>query len=417
MLSHPSARKYEGVELRILTYAGQTYQPALKVFAAGLEALTGASVQIVALPAPYGWWAMGGVAQGDIASTNPQFDIFCDDGNWTGNLWPELLPLNGLIEQFGYDIGDFFEPVHKYGTNLAGQTGVRYGLPIRQRVRCLFYRTDLIPEFPATWEGYERVLADLKREGIPGIAVAGAGYPFHPYGQAYELSKMFIARYWSGGEPILAPDYRPLINSPQGVAALESVKRHLDRFAAPEVYTWDDAAAARAFLDGQTATIECCPNFLLPFLQDPARSKIVDRWSIAPYPGAGGGYFTMHEMRIFKHTRYPEAAFEFIAYCTNVANARRLLGQYGETVARKSPWLDLQVTQGMPHMPALVTVVDRGIQFAVGLPQWLEMLTTVWEICGYYLYGYMPARAALDIGAQKWTQLLRQAPPSWPYWE
>ncbi|MBI2266342.1 MAG: hypothetical protein HYU64_14445 [Armatimonadetes bacterium] len=56
------------MELRILTYAGQTYQEAIKVFAAEFEALTGAAVQIVSLPAPYGWWAMLGVAQADIAS-------------------------------------------------------------------------------------------------------------------------------------------------------------------------------------------------------------------------------------------------------------------------------------------------------------------------------------------------------------
>ena len=43
----------------------------------------------------------------------------------------------------------FFEPVYKFGEGVAGGlTGQRFGLPIRIGACWVFYRTDLIKEFP-----------------------------------------------------------------------------------------------------------------------------------------------------------------------------------------------------------------------------------------------------------------------------
>lgn len=398
--------KYREVELTILTYAGITYRLALETFAAEFRALTGATVRIRSLPEPYGWWDLVSLAQADATSADPQFDMFCDDSNHTWTLWPYLQPLNSFIQRFDYDMSDFFLPVYRDGGSLPA--GIRYGLPIRVRVPVIFYRKDLMGEFPATWDEYDKALAAASAGDQYGIAVAGAGYPFHPYGQAYELTKAFLARYWSLGDPILSPDGEPLIHRENGIRALEMLKRQVDLYASPQSWTWDEPAAAKAFLEGTAATLESVPHFLLPYLQDPQRSKVIDRWAVAGYPGEAGGYFTMHEMVMFKRCKNPEAAFEFIAYCTNPASSRRLFNDYAETASRKTPWLVHERAPLLPDLGEIVQALDRGITFAVRRPEWLEMLSALWETIGYHMKGYMTAGVALNLAAEKWKESLNR---------
>jgi ABC-type glycerol-3-phosphate transport system substrate-binding protein len=252
-------------------------------------------------------------------------------------------------------------------------------------------------------------LAANTAEDKYGVAVAGAGYPFHPYGQAYELTKAFLARYWSLGNPILSPVMEPLIDRENGIRALEMLKRQVDLYASPESCGWDETAAANAFLGGRAATLECVPHYLLPYLQDPQRSKVIDRWAVAAYPGAAGGYFTMHELVMFKHCRNPEAAFEFMAYCTNPATSRRLFEDYAETASRTSPWLDSERARQMPDLGNIVKALDRGITFAAGQPKWLDMLSALWQTIGYYMKGYMTAGSALSMAAARWRELLERS--------
>ena len=117
----------------------------------------------------------------------------------------------------------------------------------------------------------------------------------------------------------------------------------------------------------------------------------------------------MQEMAIFKHSRNREAAFEFLAYCTNPTAAARLLADYSETTARRTPWLD------KPPGPRtrIVNALDRGITFAAGLPQWLDLLTALWEATSYTLQGYLTAKQALTLAAARWEASLAQDAHRW----
>jgi ABC-type glycerol-3-phosphate transport system substrate-binding protein len=411
------SRKYEGVTLKMLNFAGVTYQSALNTFAREFEAETGASLEIVSLPYPYGWWYLEPVAEADSTSDNPQFDLFCDDRDWQFLLLPHLLPLNSLIEKYKYEMEGFFQPVYKYDEGIAGQSGVRYGLPIRIRVPFIFYRTDLIEEFPSTWDGYDNMLAEHTNGEMYGLGVEGAVYPYHPFGAVHDLNKTFQARYWSLGDPFLTLDWKPLINSEKGVAALEMLKRQIDHYAPPDALTWDATRAAEAFLSGEVAVIESVGVEILPHIQDPARSKVVDKWSVGMYPGTGAAPYTLHNILIFKHTKNPEAAFEFITYCTGKEGARRLQLDYGEHSARKTVLTSPEAVSKEPTLLKRVDAFERAIPTMAGVPQCYEMLFAMWEAVQIYMHGHLTAKSALDRAARKWETLLAQDPPDWKYHE
>lgn len=397
-------RRYEGVELTIL----DAWEQPLEAFVAEFHALTGATVKFKRLNAIHGWWALETVAQADAVSPNPQFDMFLSDGHHTSTLWPHFLPINDYIRKFDYDMSDYFAPVIKYGE--AVQNGVRFGLTNRVRAPMVFYRKDLIGELPTSWNEYDKALAATTAGGMYGFSAVGASYPYHPCGLAEELTKAFLARYSSLGEPILSPDKEPLIASDKGIWALEMLKRQVHSYASPESANWDAGDAINAFVEGRAAIIECVPTpKLLQRLQDPEKSKVAGKWAVGNYPGVGGGFLTMQEMRIFKHSKNPEAAFEFIAYCTNPVNSGRMFADHAETTPRKTPWLDSQLAPKAQNLN-IVNTMDRSIMFAAGEPQWLDMLTALWEMAEFFMKGFLTSEQALNLAAARWKESLKQNP-------
>ena len=180
--------RYDDVTLRVLTQAGVAYEPALVAFAEEFEAATGATVEFDFTP----WEQLMPKVQADLAAGTPQYDIFANDIEFQYTIYPSLLPLNDLIAAREYDMNGFFEPVYTYGEGVAGgQEGVRYGLPLRVGKSWVFYRTDLIDEFPDTWDAYQAMLAEQTVDGRYGVAFAGV---------PAQLVKLFLARYWSLGD-------------------------------------------------------------------------------------------------------------------------------------------------------------------------------------------------------------------------
>ena len=126
---------------------------------------------------------------------------------------------------------------------------------------------------------------------------------------------------------------------------------------------------------------------------------------------------TFHTLSIFKHCQNPEAAFEFIAYCTGAEGAQRLHLEYGENSARRSVMTSPEAITKDPSVLRRVLALEQGRPASAPVPQWLDLLVALWEAVQFCLLGYLPAQAALSRAAEKWTKLLKQSPPQWEYWE
>ncbi len=397
-------KPYAGLTMRMLSQGGSDYEPGLKQYALEFEDKTGAKIEFDWAP----WESLMPKVQADIASGKPQFDMFTNDIEFQYTIYPNLLPINDFIKNANYDMSGFFAPVAKYGEGIGGQPGVRYGLPIIVGVSVIFYRKDLIPTFPTTWADYEQAMAANTGNGKYGLAFAGV---------PAQLVKLFLARYWSQGDPLFTPDWKPLINSEKGVKALSMLKDEMTKYSPPGILAWDNPDAANAFLNGDVAIQEGWGSFILPSLQDPSKSKVVDKWAIAGYPENGTGNFVQHNMVIFKTAQNPQAAFDYIAYCTGPDNAKRNLTEFKMVAARKTPWTDPDVVAQQPYLPDLAAVLDRGKPFSPNVPQWLELFIGLAEQLSAAMAGKAEVKQALDNAAEKWTETIQQAPLSFPYTE
>lgn len=400
-----AAKQYEGVTLRVLNQGGVAYEAALKQFGMEFEQLTGCKVELDGTP----WEQQMPKIQADLASGQPKYDIFVGDIEFQYTIYPALLPLNDMIAKYNYDMDGFFEPVYKYGEGVAGGlAGQRFGLPIRVGACWVFYNTDMVKEFPTTWADYEVLLKENTGGGKYGLAHAGV---------AAQLVKIFLARYWSMGDPLMSEDWKPLINSEKGVKAVDMMLNQMKNYCPPGMLAWDNPDASAAFLNGDVAVLEGWAAFILPDLQNPDKSKVVDKWSVAAFPEKGTGNFTQHNMDILNTSKNPDAAFEYIAYCTGMINAKRVLMEFNEESPRKAIWSEPDVLEVKPFLPGVAAAYDNGKPFTPGMPQWLEMFIGLAEGLSAALSETQAPQDALDGVAKKWADLIEQAPPSWQYKE
>jgi ABC-type glycerol-3-phosphate transport system substrate-binding protein len=398
-------KNYEGVTIRGMGLAGAAWNAAVDQWAKDFETETGAKVVWDYQP----WEQTMPKLQADLAAGTPQYDFFCNDIEFQYTIYPSLQPINDLIKQRNYDMNGFFEPIYKYGEGVAGgQAGVRYGLPIRVGASWVFYRTDLIDRFPTTWADYNKLIVDLTKDGKYGLGFAGV---------TAQLIKLFLARFWSHGGKLLTEDWKPQVNSEIGVAALQDLYDAMKKAAPPGILAWDNPDASNAFLNGDVAVLEGWASFILPSLDDPAKSKVVGKWSVAKYPENGTGNFTQHNFAIFNTSKNIDAAFDYMAYCTGPGNAMDLLTNYKEESPRKTVWQDPAVLEKQPYLKAVVEAYDVGRPFTPGLAQWLELFTGLGEGLSAAMSDQQKPQDALNDVASKWDEAIQQAPPDWKYVE
>jgi multiple sugar transport system substrate-binding protein len=314
-----------------------------------------------------------------------------------------------LIKKKNYDMSGFLQPVYKYGEGIAGQKGVRYGIPLTAGVAFVIYRTDLIKgNVPPTWSGYFDALKQNTGGGRYGSSFAGV---------PAQLVKLFLARYWSEGDPLLTPDWKPLINGPKGVKALNMLAEQTSKYAPPGILAWDNPDAANAFTRGQVSIYEGWGSFIFPALNDPTKSQVANKWSIGLYPENGTGNFVQHNFVIFKRSQNPEAAFDFIAYATSPQKEKEILVKFKDIPARKTVYTDPEVVAKVPYVTKMALALDRGRPFAPGVPYWLEMFIGLGDGLSTALSAKASPQQALNDVADKWTRLTRQNPLKFEYRE
>jgi multiple sugar transport system substrate-binding protein len=333
--------------------------------------------------------------------------MFLNDREFQYSIWPELLPLDDLIKKFDYPIDGFLEAAYKFGVGIGGQKS-RFGLPVQSNVSVVIYRTDLIKEFPTTWADYEKLLIDLKAStGKPPLGFAGV---------AAQLVKAFLARYWAQGQATISPDWKPLINNEVGVKAATMLLNFYQNYCPSGMLAWDNPDGCNAFKAGDIAVLESWPGFCVAGFES-ADSQVKGKWSMARYPEGGSGNYVEHNALILKKSKNPEAAFEFLAYCTLPEQAKRMAIEWKSDPTRKAVYSDPDVVKDSPWMPQFAKVLDAGLVPFFGIPYWLELFIGLAEGLSTILAGTATVQGGLDDIAAKWEKLISENPLDFEYKE
>jgi multiple sugar transport system substrate-binding protein len=226
----------------------------------------------------------------------------------------------------------------------------------------LYWRTDLMPEAPTTFEDLGRIALRAQQRGTPqGFVWQGARYEglvttFLEYLGAYG------GRILDGGKVV--------VNSAAGLRALTEMRDEIygQKIVPSAVLTWHEEESRFAFQNGEAAFMRNWP-YAFPLMQDSAQSRVAGKFAVAPMPSGPGGSHTAAiggaQLAINRRTEHPQAAWAVIEYLTRPEQMRERAQVVGQFPTRFAVYQDPDLASGLAIPPA---TVRRIIEYAVPRP-------------------------------------------------
>jgi multiple sugar transport system substrate-binding protein len=195
---------------------------------------------------------------------------------------------------------------------LARIEGLLYGVPRNLDVKLLYYRTDLVPEPPTSWEELRDEVARLRSDGLYGFVFPGKESGL--FGHFFELHAMAGGRMFEEEGPPA-----PRLNDEAGLWALTLLVDLYERAAPEETPDWHYDEVAACFREGRAAMSTDWPGGFYTY-EDPEQSAVTGRYGVALYPEGPAGRFIYsgsHTFAIPATVRDRPAALALLRFLTS----------------------------------------------------------------------------------------------------
>lgn len=241
-----------------------------------------------------------------------------------GDLWPAA------------DRADFFPFTLSGVSDAAGNV---YAIWHSTDMRVLYYRKDLVPVPPKTWDQLIQIGKEVaRRQNIAGFLFNGGRWEATTFDN--------LAHFWALGGDLVDASGKPVFNEGKNREAMLQVLRFLRRTVqegvspahVANILNYDELNAAAV---ANSVAMFQGGNWQIFQLQEQLPRAEFEKWAVAPLPmaregiastGTGGWTYGIF-------TRDPgkrRAAFEFFAHLTATENMARITSVYGNLPTRRS---------------------------------------------------------------------------------
>jgi len=224
----------------------------------------------------------------------------------------KLVDVTDLANYLGGKYGGWYPVGKTYCTN----KGKWIAVPMGAAGACLVYRESAMKAagfetFPKDTAGFLKLCQGLKAKGLPpGFALGNAT------GDANTWCHWVV---WTHGGKMVDEKNNVVINGPETIAALEYSKQLYETFV-PGTLSWLDPNNNKAFLDGQIGVTNNGISIYYAAktskdekLQEMAKDINHANFPIGPI-GRPTECHLMFPMMIFKYSKYPNAAKEYLRF-------------------------------------------------------------------------------------------------------
>lgn len=310
------------------------------------------------------------------------------------------------------DTDDFIPSIYDAYTRVGDK---RYGLPFDGDTHVLFYNKAIlqrngITEPPATWDEYVADSALITKNesanGVYGNVIFGQKSPLI-------LGASFANRLAGFGGEFVDADGKPTINSPEAIAAAQSLADALpSAYPTPAETAFGEGNSA--WYAGHAAFIENWTDLGVGSEINPD-STVADTWGVTLLPT--GGTNTAHRASLVAgftwvvaaNTKKTELARDFIAWATSSEINQELLvadPQTGIDPNRKSSLESAAYGERYPDLQRVNrATLDGTLAWPTGknATQAAEVLT---DELAKLVAGEVTAKEALDATQKQWEDLL-----------
>ena len=378
-------------------YFSATYSEAAKEYAAEFTEKTGIRVEIVDFPYLTLYEKIGlALATGDST-----YDVVTPACQWDGEFEPFMEDLAPYIKRDNFDTSDFPPGLWEQSGKWAGKI---MGFPFSNTPQTLAYRTDLVKEFPQTWDEFFKVCERIHNPpNLYAIAIPGL---------KEQLSGLWMMVQWSLGGRWADENWNLTIDSPETREALRITKRWFE-FADPAAPAWGLPESDAAFLNGNAGVAFSWPTLsIAPNGDNPEKSKIVNKWAIAPIPYAANGVTVLSswDIGIPKASKNKDAAWEWIKFYTSAEKQLKNYVDYAILPSRESVWEQPVVKNSKlyPHKAAS----DQGAVIWWRIPAGTMAETTIRDAVANYVTGQWDLERAVRFMEAGLKKVLSDYPPA-----
>jgi len=301
-----------------------------------------------------------------------------------GNTWiPEFAAIRALDELAPalVDERDYFPGI--WATNVVG--GKLYGIPWYVDTRVLFYRSDILPRPPRTWDEWTAAMERIKSQHRARYAILLPTNEYEP---------VEVLAMTNGSTLLDASGTRGAFRQP---AFAEAFGYYVEIFRngwAPAVSSSEIANLYQQFAQGDFAMYITGPWNVGEFKR---RLPPGTPWATAPLPArdasapTGASMAGGASLSIFRETKHRAAAERLIRFLSAPTQQIRFFELTGDLPARRSAW-SAPALAAEPHFPAFRQQLER-VQPLPKVPEYEQIATAIAD------RGEAAARGATNIPA------------------
>jgi multiple sugar transport system substrate-binding protein len=224
----------------------------------------------------------------------------------------KVVEVSDVAEYLGKKYGGWMFLAEKYGKR--ARTNNWIGIPLGGSMGPIVYRVSAVKEagfekVPEDHAGFLRLCQAMKRNNKPpGFALGNA------VGDGNGTAEWLL---WSHGGCLVDEDGKVAVNSREAVASLEYLRELYPTFA-PGTLSWLDPSNNRAYASQECWLTQNGVSLYFALKNDPATRAIAEdtdhasrvRGRVSSIPDGA----TVLNAMVFRHTRFPNAAKQYITY-------------------------------------------------------------------------------------------------------
>lgn len=279
------------------------------------------------------------------------YDVVDVDVVWTAEFAAKGW-LQPLKDKLAFDTSGFLPATVATGT----YKDVLYAAPQTSDGGMLYYRKDLVPTPPKTWEEMMGMCSIAKAKNIDCYAGQFSQYEGLTVNVAEAIN--------TAGGTVVDKNGKATVDSADAKAGLNNlVQAYKDGNIPKQAITYQEEQGRQSFEAGKLLFLRNWP-YVFNLAKTDGSSVVKDKYAVAPLPGKDGpGASSLggHNMAINVYSKYKATAKDFLAFMTSVETEKFYATQGSLAPVRAELYKDAALVAKLPYLPVLLTSIENAV--------------------------------------------------------
>jgi multiple sugar transport system substrate-binding protein len=284
---------------------------------------------------------------------DPNYDVVSVDVVWTAEFAAKGW-LQPLKDSFALDTSKLLPATVKTAT----YNNTLYAAPVTSDGGMLYYRKDLVPTPPKTWDEMISMCSIAKKNNMDCYAGQFQKYEGLTVNAAEAINT-------AGGVIVGEDGKTPSVNTPE---ATKGLSRLADAYKAGDIpkqaITYTEEEGRASFEAGKLLFLRQWP-YVYSLATTDGSSKVKGKFAVAPLPGDAGkpGASSLggHNAAISAYSAHKASAFDFLKFLETEESQRWFVTQASNAPALQALYDDPALVKKAPYLPVLKTSILNAV--------------------------------------------------------